>query len=136
MVLCLRIYLLMQGTQVRSLVWKDPTCHGAAKPLHHQLLSPCALEATLHKRSHHSGKPTLHNKAPQQRVDTACHISRKPAHRNEDPAQPKKDVYQNTFMTFELSNLSSSRNYLMKRFLIVDFLMVSRHMNECWMNIR
>ena len=44
----LRIRLPMQGTQVRSLVWEDPTCHGATKPRHHnywacepQLLSPC-----------------------------------------------------------------------------------------------
>ena len=31
----LRICLLMQGTQVRSLVWEDPTCCGAAKPVCH-----------------------------------------------------------------------------------------------------
>ena len=31
----LRIHLLMQGTQVRSLVWEDPTCLGATKPVHH-----------------------------------------------------------------------------------------------------
>ena len=31
----LRICLLMQGTQVRALVWEDPTCHGAAGPVSH-----------------------------------------------------------------------------------------------------
>ncbi|XP_067563633.1 shieldin complex subunit 1 isoform X8 [Pseudorca crassidens] len=31
----LRICLPMQGTQVRSLVQEDPTCHGAAKPVNH-----------------------------------------------------------------------------------------------------
>ena len=31
----LRIHLPMQGTQVQSLVQEDPTCHGAAKPVHH-----------------------------------------------------------------------------------------------------
>ena len=31
----LRIHLPMQGTWVRALVWEDPTCRGAAKPLHH-----------------------------------------------------------------------------------------------------
>ena len=31
----LRICLPMQGTQVRSLVREDPTCHGAAKPVRH-----------------------------------------------------------------------------------------------------
>ena len=31
----LKIQLPMQGTQVRSLVQEDPTCHGAAEPLCH-----------------------------------------------------------------------------------------------------
>ena len=31
----LRICLPMQGTRVRALVWEDPTCHGATKPVHH-----------------------------------------------------------------------------------------------------
>ena len=31
----LRVCLPMQGTQVRALVWEDPTCHGATKPVSH-----------------------------------------------------------------------------------------------------
>ena len=31
----LRVRLPMQGTRVRALVWEDPTCHGATKPVHH-----------------------------------------------------------------------------------------------------
>ncbi|KAJ8793342.1 hypothetical protein J1605_000337 [Eschrichtius robustus] len=31
----LRIHLAMQGTRVRSLVWEDPTCRGATKPVRH-----------------------------------------------------------------------------------------------------
>ena len=31
----LRICVPMQGTWVRSLVWEDPTCRGATKPVHH-----------------------------------------------------------------------------------------------------
>ena len=31
----LRILLPMQGTQVRPLVWEDPTCRGATKPVCH-----------------------------------------------------------------------------------------------------
>ena len=31
----LRICLPMQGTRLRSLVWEDPTCHGATKPVCH-----------------------------------------------------------------------------------------------------
>ena len=31
----LRICLPMQGTQVRALVWEDPTCCGATNPVRH-----------------------------------------------------------------------------------------------------
>ena len=81
MVQQLRIRLPMQGTQVRALVWEDPTCRGATKPVHHnywacalepeshnywacvpQLLKPTRLEPVLHnKRSNHNEKPPHHN---------------------------------------------------------------------------
>ena len=35
MVKWLRIRLPTQGTQVRALVWEDPTCRGATKPVRH-----------------------------------------------------------------------------------------------------
>ena len=61
----LRIHLPMQGTWVPALVQKDPTCHRATKPTHHnywahvpQLLKPAHLEPVLHnKRSHRNEKP-------------------------------------------------------------------------------
>ena len=31
----LRVCLPMQATQVRALVWEDPTCRGATKPMRH-----------------------------------------------------------------------------------------------------
>ena len=31
----LRILLPMQGTRVRALVWEDPTCRRATKPVRH-----------------------------------------------------------------------------------------------------
>ena len=31
----LRVCLLMQGTRVRALVWEDPTCRGATRPVSH-----------------------------------------------------------------------------------------------------
>ena len=31
----LRVCLPMQGTRVRALVWEDPTCHGATRPVSH-----------------------------------------------------------------------------------------------------
>ena len=43
----LRIRLTMQGTQVRALVWEDPTCHGATKPVHHNYWA-CTLEPVSH----------------------------------------------------------------------------------------
>ena len=66
----LRICLPMQRTWVRALVWEDPSCHGATKPVHHnyqahvlQLLKPAHLEPVLHnKRSHHNEKPSHDNK--------------------------------------------------------------------------
>ena len=54
----------MQGTRVWALVWEDPTCRGATKPVRHnywahvpQLLSPRATTTEAHK-------PRAH--APQQ----------------------------------------------------------------------
>ena len=78
----LRIRLPMQGTQVRALVWEDPTGRGAAKPVYHnywacalqpvshnywahmpQLLKPVCLEPVLcNKRSHRNEKPMHHSK--------------------------------------------------------------------------
>ena len=43
----LRIRLPMQGTQVRALVWEDPTCRGATKPVRHNYWA-CALEPASH----------------------------------------------------------------------------------------
>ena len=37
----------MQGTWVRALVWEDPTCHGAAKPVRHNYWA-WALEPMSH----------------------------------------------------------------------------------------
>ena len=43
----LRIRLPMQGTRVQALVWEDPTCHGATKPVQHNYRG-CVLEPTCH----------------------------------------------------------------------------------------
>ena len=42
----LRVCLLMQGTQVRALVWEDPTCRGAAGPVSHSYWA-CASGACV-----------------------------------------------------------------------------------------
>ena len=35
------------GTQVQYLVWEDPTCHGATKPLCHSYWNPCSRAHVL-----------------------------------------------------------------------------------------
>jgi len=60
-----RIHPTMQGTQVRSLVQEDSTCHGATKPVWHnywactlQILKSACLEPVLcSKRSPRNEKP-------------------------------------------------------------------------------
>ena len=63
----LRICQAMQRTWVRSLVWEDPTCCGAAKPVCHeyrvQALQYCK-PVLCNKRSHHNEKPA-HNTTEQ-----------------------------------------------------------------------
>ena len=43
----LRIHLPMQGTRVRALVWENPTCRRATKPVRHSYWA-CALEPASH----------------------------------------------------------------------------------------
>ena len=40
---------------IQSLIWEDPTCCGASKPMHHNCWA-CALEPGSHKRSHANEK--------------------------------------------------------------------------------
>ena len=52
--------------QVGSLVWEDPACCGAAKPMCHKC-GACALEPVLcNKRSHQNGKLVYCNKDPEK----------------------------------------------------------------------
>ena len=63
----LRIHLPMQGTQVWSLVWEDPTSHRATKPVHPDHWSVRTLERLLHsKGSRHSEKPGAAVEEPLQ----------------------------------------------------------------------
>ena len=65
-----RIRLTMQGTMLRSPVWKDPACHGVTKPMGHNSWV-CALEPTsrnywAHICNYWSLKPIYSNE------DTQC----------------------------------------------------------------
>ena len=81
-----RIHLPMSETWVQSLIWKDPTCHGATEPvchnywacalesggcdfwaMCHNYWSQCVLEAMLYnKRQHCNEKPlqAIREKSP------------------------------------------------------------------------
>ena len=81
----LRVCLLMQGTRVRALVWEDPTCHGATRPVSHNCWA-CASGACALQQE----RPRWWEaRAPRWRVAPARRNWRKPSHRNEDPTQPK-----------------------------------------------
>ena len=81
----LRICLPMQGTRVRALVWEDPTCRGAPRPVSHNYWA-CASGACAPQQE----RPRQWEaRTPRWRVSPARCNWRKPSHRNEDPTQPK-----------------------------------------------
>ena len=106
-----RICLPMQGTRVQSLVREDSTCCGATRPVccHYwdgalepashthqaytlQLLKPANPEPVLcNKRSHLKEQPKRRNQEQSPLIPTR----EKPAHGNEDPAQPGKKKKMN-----------------------------------------
>ena len=79
----LRIRLPMQGTQVRALVWEDPTCHRATKPVRHNFWA-CALEPVSH--NYWAYEPQLRKPACLEPVicNKRSHDNEKPTHCNEE----------------------------------------------------
>ena len=75
----------MQGTRVQALVWEDPTCRGATKPMRHNYWAHVSGARALQQEK----PPQWEAGAPQQRVAPAHHNSRKPTRSNEDPMKPK-----------------------------------------------
>ena len=63
------------GERVRALVWEDPTCHGATKPVGHNYWA-CTLEPTSH--NYWARGPQLLKPARLESV----HGNEKTAHRN------------------------------------------------------
>ena len=53
----LRICLPMQGTRVRALVWEDPTCCGATRPVSHNYWASRLEPVLRNKRGHDSERP-------------------------------------------------------------------------------
>ena len=77
----LRICLPMQRTWVRALVWEDPTCRRATKPVRHNYWA-CALEPTGH--NYWARVPQLLKPAHLEPVlcNKRSHSNEKPVHRN------------------------------------------------------
>ena len=73
----LRICLPMQGTRVWALVWEDPTCCGATKPVRHNYWA-CALEPASHNYWAH---------VPQLLKLTRLYIACAPQVQKEKPPQ-------------------------------------------------
>ena len=104
MVQWLRIYLAMQGTLVRSLVWEDFTFGRATKPVHHIYWASTLEPEELQPLSPHAATPEAwmpsacalqQEKSPhweahmlQWRAGPAHHSWRKPKCSNEGPVQP------------------------------------------------
>ena len=78
----------MQVTRVRALFREDPKCHGATKSVRHNYWA-CALEPASH--NYWARAPQLLKPARLEPVlrNKRRHRNEKPAHRNEDPMQPK-----------------------------------------------
>ena len=113
--------LSVQETQVWFLVWEDPTCHGATKPVCHnywacalkygnynfgahvpQLWSPCAATTEAHMpqrlcstRSHCHEKPKHCSKEEPLLAQLE-----KSLHSKEDPAQSVKNNLKKKFVGF------------------------------------
>ena len=91
----LGICLPMQGTQVRSLVWEDPTCCGATEPVRHNYWA-CALEPVSHNHWACALEPMSRNYWARvlQLLKPVClepvlrnkrsHHNEKPVHHNEE----------------------------------------------------
>ena len=91
----LRICLPMQGTWVQALVWEDPTCCRATKPVHHNYWA-CALQPACHNYwSPHATREATAMRSPHTTMKSSLRslqlekAHRKPACSNEDPTQPK-----------------------------------------------
>ena len=95
------IGLLMQGTRVRSLLWEDPTCLRAAKPVPRNCSSPRAVTAVAQApwslRSAARDASTTRSLRGTERVAPPCYQLEKSLHSPEDPARStiNKQLFKN-----------------------------------------
>ena len=121
-----RIHLPIQETQVWSLVWENPTRHGAAKPVLHSHWNPCALEPVLHnERIHPQCKVCAQqlessNAHPHPRSRPPC-IQRRPSGGSKDAAQPKNKTENKMILVGYLISESSELNSTNLSCSLTDF---------------
>ena len=85
----LRICLPVQGTQVWSLVWEDPTCHKETKSENHSHWSPCSGACALQEEK----PPQWGGHTPQ--LENSPHSWQLEQCSNEGPVQPKISPWVN-----------------------------------------
>ena len=92
----LRIRLPVQGTWVQSLVWENPTCSGANKPVHHNYWA-CALVPASHNYWAHAPqllKPAHSRAHMLQLLKPAClepMLCNRRSHGHEKPMHLKEE---------------------------------------------
>ena len=79
----LRISLPMQETRVRALVWEDPTCHRATKPIRHNYWA-CILKPTSHNYWAHMPQLLTPVRLEPMLCNKRCHRNEKPVHHDEE----------------------------------------------------
>ena len=79
----LRICLPMQGTWAQALVWEDPTCHRATKPMRHNYWA-CALEPMSHNYWAHTPQILKPMRPEPMLCNKRSYHNEKPAHCNEE----------------------------------------------------
>ena len=101
----LRICLPMQGTWVQFLVWEDPTCCGAMKPMcqsHWPLLSSlwasCNYRARVPWSPHSVTREAVPTRSPRTATKSSpCSPQPENTRSNEDPAQSKTNKSKSIF---------------------------------------
>ena len=97
----LKIHLLVQGTQVQSLVQQDPTWCGATRPMHHNPWSPLSREQP----------PQLEACTPQLKSSSHSPQLEKAHTQQEEPAQPISKCFFKKRRTHYEKNLIKKKRH-------------------------
>ena len=89
----------MQGTPVRALVWEDPTCRGATKPVRHNYWA-CTLEPASH--NYWACEPQLLSPCA---TTTEARVPRARAPQQEKPPQWKARAMKSSLRLLQLEKV-------------------------------